>query len=116
MLLLEGSHRLRAQLCYATYEVELSAVVRAVEHFRMFLLGKEFPCVPTMQPFEISFEEICPRLPGSNAGSFASLNTTSRANTKEARTTSSQMSSLACLPPARQTLRNLLPLTKPLEK
>ena len=27
---------------YAAYEVELYAVVRAVEHFRMFLLGKEF--------------------------------------------------------------------------
>ena len=27
---------------YAAYEVELYAVVRAVEHFRMFLLGKDF--------------------------------------------------------------------------
>ena len=27
---------------YAAYELELYAVVRAVEHFRMFLLGKEF--------------------------------------------------------------------------
>ncbi len=27
---------------YAAYEVELYAVVRAVEHFRMFLLGREF--------------------------------------------------------------------------
>ena len=27
---------------YAAYEVELYAVVRAVEHFRMLLLGKEF--------------------------------------------------------------------------
>ena len=27
---------------YATYELEISAVVRTVEHFRMFLLGREF--------------------------------------------------------------------------
>ena len=27
---------------YAAYEVELYAVVRAIEHFRIFLLGKEF--------------------------------------------------------------------------
>ena len=27
---------------YAAYEVELNAVALAVEHFRMFLLGKEF--------------------------------------------------------------------------
>ena len=27
---------------YVAYEYEMNAVVRAVEHFRMFLLGKEF--------------------------------------------------------------------------
>ena len=27
---------------YAAYELELYAVVRVVEHFRMFLLGREF--------------------------------------------------------------------------
>ena len=27
---------------YAAYELEMCAVVRAVEHFRMFLLGREF--------------------------------------------------------------------------
>ena len=27
---------------YAAYELEMYAVVRAVEHFRMFLLGREF--------------------------------------------------------------------------
>ena len=27
---------------YAAYELELYAVVRAVEHFRMFLVGREF--------------------------------------------------------------------------
>ena len=101
---------------YAAYEVELYAVVGAFEHFRTCLLGKIFSCVPTMQPFVISFEDICPRLPGSNAGSFASLNTTSRSNTREAKTTSSQMSTLACLSPARTTLRNLLTSKKPLEK
>ena len=31
-----------SELNYAEYEVELYAVVRAVEHFKIFLLGKEF--------------------------------------------------------------------------
>ena len=31
-----------SQRNYAAYEVELYAMVRAVEHFRMLLLGKEF--------------------------------------------------------------------------
>ena len=73
---------------YAPYEVKLYAVVSAVEHFRMILIGnKSFSCVPTMQPFAISFEEIFPQLPESNVGSFASHNTTSRSNTREDRTT-----------------------------
>ena len=55
---------------YAAYKVELYAVVRAVEHFkhfRMFLLVKVFFCEQIMQPSAISFGEICPRLPDSNA-------------------------------------------------
>ena len=31
-----------SELNYAAYEVELYALVRAVEHIRVFLLGKEF--------------------------------------------------------------------------
>ena len=99
---------------YAVYKVELYAVVRAVEHFKMFLLGKEF-LLPIMPPSVISFGAICSRPPGSNAGSIASRNTTSRSNTREARTMLLQMFSLACPSPARQTSRNQLPSTKPLE-
>ena len=52
---------------YAAYYVELYAVVRAVEHFRMFLLGKDILLRTNHAPFAISFGAICPRPLGSNA-------------------------------------------------
>ena len=55
---------------YAAYELEMYAVVRAVEHFRMFFLGKEFSCVRTTRRWRNCCGEICFRLLGSSAGYF----------------------------------------------
>ncbi len=102
---------------YAAYEVELYAVIRVVEDFRMFLLGRELCfCKQIMQPLAILVGKICPRLPGSNARSFASQNNTLRSNTRKVWTTSSQMSFHVCPSPAQHTSRNPLPSTKPIEK
>ena len=43
---------------YVAYELEMYAVVRAVEHFRMFLLGKISCYKPITQHSAIYFEEI----------------------------------------------------------
>ena len=55
---------------YVAYEWEMYAVVRAIEHFRRFLLGKEILLPPITQHSAIYFEEIYPQQLELNDGSY----------------------------------------------
>ena len=65
---------------YVAYKLEMYSVVRAVEHFRMFLLGS-FYCILIMRHSAIYFAEIYPRQLGLSGGSYDSLNIPSESYT-----------------------------------
>ena len=90
---------------YAAYEVELDAVVRAVEYFRMFLLGKKFLLRTDYAAFRNLLQRDLPSTTRVKPWILSLSEYNSRLNIREARKTSSQMSSLASLSPARKTPR-----------
>ena len=55
---------------YVACELELYSIVRAVEHFRLFLLGRVL-FLNVHATFEIFYASIFARPPGSNFGSCA---------------------------------------------
>ena len=82
---------------YAAYKVELYVVVRAIDHFRMFLLGKEFLLRTDHSDLRDLLKRDIPRPAGSNDGYVVSRSTASKLNTREAKTTSLQTSSFDCV-------------------
>ena len=72
---------------YAAYEFKLYAVVRAVEHFRIFFLGKEFLLRTDPAVLQNILRRDLPPQLVLSAGSFASTNTPSKSSTREARIT-----------------------------
>ena len=96
---------------YAAYEVELYAVIRAVEHFRMFLLGKEFLRRTDHAALRNLFRRDLSPAAGSNDGYYVTQNTTLKLYIREAKTMSSQTSSLDCPSQLQKVSRNYFPST-----